>query len=620
MATGKTNAGVPTPAKLIKYDNSDSGLSSSNVQAAIDEVKGDIPTTLPANGGNADTVDGKHASDFATAGHDHDGVYADADHDHNYAGSTTAGGSANSAVKLDSNAGSETQPVYFSGGKPVKTTHTLEASVPSDAKFTDTTYEEATTTEAGLFSPTEKTKLSGIEEGAQVNKVTDVQVNGASVVSGKVANILIDSELSDSSENPVQNMVVKAAIDAPFEVISSDTFTWDGDTEGLEVFQPNSKTTYYKISDNAPSYDELQAAIDSGDYELYIASRYEKSYPYFEATKTSAVMDLVQNDGLTVIRANSTPILYVYHEGNSAGADPGMYAYLSGANRFASLTIPGYSFEKTKLKSAYLPGYEFEGTVNALQIKAFETGPSDTIIWDEDTPIIGRSGSYYRVHGDVGEINNSILLRAAITYELADGSRITEDVNGTSGGSTGTTYLNTLSYSGYVHIYDERYAYAPAGVWFKDDGSVRVVKLQIEGEAIFEVPKLKKEHLPDISASVEQGFTAETPENITINSIENNSIYNELTKMLSIDIKVMFTTTGQIAANTFIYLGTLTGEKPRVTTALAVWSQLPSAHRLDAKVEGLESADAGKICIKPNLVIASGTNFTLYLSGMCMLA
>ena len=30
-----------------------------------------IPSSLPANGGNADTVDGKHASDFATSGHTH---------------------------------------------------------------------------------------------------------------------------------------------------------------------------------------------------------------------------------------------------------------------------------------------------------------------------------------------------------------------------------------------------------------------------------------------------------------------------------------------------------------------------------------------------------------------
>lgn len=59
-------------------------------------------------------------------------------HTHNYAGSSSAGGSATSAVKLDSSAGSATQPVYFSGGKPVATTYTLGASVPSGAVFTDT--------------------------------------------------------------------------------------------------------------------------------------------------------------------------------------------------------------------------------------------------------------------------------------------------------------------------------------------------------------------------------------------------------------------------------------------------------------------------------------------------
>ena len=32
----------------------------------IDDIT-DFPTSLPANGGNADTVDGKHASDFASA-------------------------------------------------------------------------------------------------------------------------------------------------------------------------------------------------------------------------------------------------------------------------------------------------------------------------------------------------------------------------------------------------------------------------------------------------------------------------------------------------------------------------------------------------------------------------
>lgn len=60
------------------------------------------------------------------------------DHTHNYAGSGSAGGSANSAVKLDSSAGSATQPIYFSGGKPTACSYTINASVPSGAKFTDT--------------------------------------------------------------------------------------------------------------------------------------------------------------------------------------------------------------------------------------------------------------------------------------------------------------------------------------------------------------------------------------------------------------------------------------------------------------------------------------------------
>ena len=65
-------------------------------------------------------------------------TYTPSSHTHNYAGSSSAGGSANSAVKLDTSAGSATQPVYFSGGKPVACSYTLGKSVPSNAVFTDT--------------------------------------------------------------------------------------------------------------------------------------------------------------------------------------------------------------------------------------------------------------------------------------------------------------------------------------------------------------------------------------------------------------------------------------------------------------------------------------------------
>lgn len=113
-------------------------------------------------------------------------------HTHSYAGSSSVGGAATSANKINTDAGSATNPVYFSNGVPVKTTYTLEASVPSGAKFTDTTYSNATPSAAGLMSAADKTKLDGIATGA--NKTT------------------VDSALSSSSTNPVQNKVVNSAL------------------------------------------------------------------------------------------------------------------------------------------------------------------------------------------------------------------------------------------------------------------------------------------------------------------------------------------------------------------------------------------------------------------------
>lgn len=60
------------------------------------------------------------------------------DHTHNYAGSSSAGGAANSAIKLTTSAGSASTPVYFSNGAPAACAYQLNKTVPSNAVFTDT--------------------------------------------------------------------------------------------------------------------------------------------------------------------------------------------------------------------------------------------------------------------------------------------------------------------------------------------------------------------------------------------------------------------------------------------------------------------------------------------------
>lgn len=74
---------------------------------------------------------------------------------------------ASSSEKLTTSAGSATQPVYFSDGKPVACTYTLGKSVPSNAVFTDTdtkvTNTLATTTKAYVTGTTSSSTNTGTQ-------------------------------------------------------------------------------------------------------------------------------------------------------------------------------------------------------------------------------------------------------------------------------------------------------------------------------------------------------------------------------------------------------------------------------------------------------------------------
>lgn len=101
-------------------------------------------------------------------------TFAPSAHTHPYAGSSSAGGSANSAVKLDTTtAGSATQPVYFKDGKPTACTYTLGKSVPSDAKFTDTNTWRGI--QNNLTSTSTTDSLSAAQGKALNDKITNLQ-------------------------------------------------------------------------------------------------------------------------------------------------------------------------------------------------------------------------------------------------------------------------------------------------------------------------------------------------------------------------------------------------------------------------------------------------------------
>lgn len=160
----------------------------------------DMPTALPADGGNADTVDGKHASDFAASIHTH--TAAD------------VGAAASSHTHTKSQITDFPASLPANGGNSATVNgHTVASDVPANAKFTDTQYSPftqsgtgakaglvpapsttagtskylcengtwavppdtkysvATTTSAGLLSASDKSKLDGIEAGADKYKL-----------------------------------------------------------------------------------------------------------------------------------------------------------------------------------------------------------------------------------------------------------------------------------------------------------------------------------------------------------------------------------------------------------------------------------------------------------------
>lgn len=160
----------------------------------------DMPTALPADGGNADTVGGKHASDFAASSHTH--TAAD------------IGAAASGHTHTKSQITDFPASLPANGGNSATVNgHTVASDVPANAKFTDTQYSPfaksgtgakaglvpapsttagtskylcengtwavppdtkysaATTTSAGLLSASDKSKLDGIEAGADKYKL-----------------------------------------------------------------------------------------------------------------------------------------------------------------------------------------------------------------------------------------------------------------------------------------------------------------------------------------------------------------------------------------------------------------------------------------------------------------
>jgi hypothetical protein len=103
--------------------------------------------------------------------------------------------------------------------------HPVQNKVITNALNNKANKEEGKGLSTNDFTDDDKDKLDNIEENAQANKIEGVYINGSELTpTNKKVNIYVDSSMSDYSENPVKNKVIKAYIDANSSSGSASTY------------------------------------------------------------------------------------------------------------------------------------------------------------------------------------------------------------------------------------------------------------------------------------------------------------------------------------------------------------------------------------------------------------
>ena len=213
--------------------------------------------------------------------------------------STAVTHTANAAV------GSATRPVYVNAsGQATATTYQLNATVPSGAKFTDTTYSAATTSTAGLMSAADKVKLNGIATGAQVNTVTGVKGNAeSSYRTGNInitpANIGAIASSEKGAKSGVVPLNASGVIDSTYLPSYVD-----------DVLEYSSKSSFPETGETGKIYVDTSAEENntyrwSGSQYILIAKNTNTTY---KLTKSGSTITLTGSDGATtsVTDSNTT--------------------------------------------------------------------------------------------------------------------------------------------------------------------------------------------------------------------------------------------------------------------------------------------------------------------------
>ena len=348
----------------------------------------------------------------------------------------------------------------------------------------DTTYNEATTSDAGLMSASDKTKLNGIADGA--NKT------------------IVDSALSSTSTNPVQNKVVNTAISSLNTLvgdksvasqITSAIDTLDLDSTYIAVTQKGAANGVAELdssgkvpSTQLPSYvdDVLEYTAKSnfpstGEAgKIYVDTSTNLAYRWGGSTYTEISPSIaLGTTSSTAFRGDYGNTAYTHANAKGSAFTSGLYkittnaqGHVTAATAVAKSDITGLGIpaQDTTYSAATTSTAGLMSAADKSKLDGIATGANKTTV---DSTLSSTSTNPVQnkvVNTAISTLNTLVgdtPVATQITSAINDAGFLTVDLNNTESGTapfTNSDMLGGLPSSSYLQVADFPQALTDAGV------------------------------------------------------------------------------------------------------------------------------------------------------------
>lgn len=319
---------------------------------------------------------------------------------------------------------------HVASATPVAKSDITALGIPAQ----DTTYSEATTSASGLMSAADKTKLNGIE--AQANKTT------------------VDSVLSSSSENPVQNKVINTALGSKAD--SSTVSALDTTVTALTSRVSDAEADIATQTARIDAIAALPSGSTSGDAELMDIR--VKADGTTATDAGTAVRDQVN----AIYKSTDTKIFSVSRTSgltllaNDADALHGMYEQSDASQFHADERMRAFKFNITDFNKLYF-------NVNIINTKLKAT----ICVYSSATTRVKKYFAYFNV-------NHGLLIdKKTLLKQLPTASMVTIALYiANAAGTDVTTWDSSIKFGLYTNASDDMLSAKSAALKYSADNEL----------------------------------------------------------------------------------------------------------------------------------------------------